>query len=142
MFTLLFGVGFYIFLERLEKKGLGLKALDIYSRRLLWLFLFGVFHSYIIWNGDILYHYAACGFLLFPFRSFSIKQLSIILIILVSILLVNSFKITSNTNVQLIKYSTAINIPDEKRSDDDNKVIKSWEERTKKPRFLFLERRN
>src|SRR5687767_6077862 len=42
MFTLLFGVGFYIFLERLEKKGLGLKAMDIYARRLLWLFIFGV----------------------------------------------------------------------------------------------------
>ena len=33
MFTLLFGVGFYIFLERLESRGLGLKAMDIYARR-------------------------------------------------------------------------------------------------------------
>ncbi|MEM8896055.1 MAG: DUF418 domain-containing protein, partial [Bacteroidota bacterium] len=54
MFALLFGVGFYIFLERLEKKSLGLSAMDIYSRRLLWLFVIGVTHAYLIWSGDVL----------------------------------------------------------------------------------------
>ncbi len=56
MFALLFGVGFYIFLERLEQKGIGLRAMDIFARRLLWLFVFGLIHAFFIWNGDILYH--------------------------------------------------------------------------------------
>ena len=40
VFALLFGVGFDIFLSNLEKRGLGLQSIDVYGRRLLWLFVF------------------------------------------------------------------------------------------------------
>lgn len=130
MFTLLFGVGFYIFLERLERKDLGLKAMDIYARRLLWLFVFGLVHAYFIWNGDVLYHYAVCGFFLFPFRSFKVNQLVAVLLLLMGVLLYNSYGRTSNVQKQFYEYTQAVNLTEEEQTEEDQKRIKAWERRT------------
>jgi uncharacterized protein len=92
MFALLFGVGFVIFLERIQKKTKGLNALDLYARRLLWLFIFGVLHAYLIWNGDILYHYAICGFLLLPFRVIKSKYLILTVAFLAALLFIKSYE--------------------------------------------------
>ena len=132
MFALLFGVGFYIFLERLEKKQLGLKAMDIYARRLLWLFIIGVIHSYFIWNGDVLYHYAICGFLLFPFRSFKTGNLLLIIAFLSLLQLVKSYDQTMRRIGWQDNYTKAINIPEDQRSKEDDKSIEFWEKQTRK----------
>lgn len=130
MFTLLFGAGFYIFLERLEQKGIGLRALDIYARRLLWLFIFGVIHSYLIWDGDILYHYATCGFLLFPFRSFSIPRLFLVLLALAGILLVNAYEQVTYTENRYHDFQTAQSKHIEERTSTDQESIRKWEDMT------------
>ncbi|WKN45141.1 DUF418 domain-containing protein [Tunicatimonas pelagia] len=130
MFTLLFGVGFYVFLERMERKDLGLKAMDIYARRLLWLFLFGLAHAYLIWNGDVLYHYAACGFFLFPLRSFKVNQLVMVVFLFAGILLYNSYKRASKTKEQFHQYTQAVELAEEERTEEDQKRIKIWEKRT------------
>ena len=86
LFSLLFGVGMFIFLDRLEKKGAGIKAANIYFRRLLWLLIFGLINAYILlWNGDILYSYAIMGFFVFSFRNMSPKKLILASIVLFSI---------------------------------------------------------
>ena len=86
LFSLLFGVGMYILLDRLEKKGAGLKAADIYFRRLMWLLFFGLVHGYLLlWVGEILYSYALMGFLVFSFRNMAPKKLIFIAILLFSI---------------------------------------------------------
>jgi len=131
MFTLLFGVGFYIFLERLEGKNLGLRAMDIYARRLLWLFVFGLLHAYLIWNGDILYHYATCGFFLFPFRSFTVRQLLGVLVLLGAVLLYNAYERTSDTQRQFDEYTQAVRLNEQERTEADQKTIANWEKRTK-----------
>lgn len=131
MFTLLFGVGFYIFLERLEHKNFGLRAMDIYARRLLWLFVIGVLHAYLIWDGDILYHYATCGLILFPFRSFSAKQLVVILLVPVSVVLYNTYERTASTKRQYNSYLKAINIQVELLTENDKEAITRWENRTR-----------
>lgn len=131
MFTLLFGVGFYIFLERLEAKGVGLKALDIYARRLLWLFVIGVVHAYFIWDGDILYHYASCGFLLFPFRALGIRQLAFVLLVPVAIILFNTYESAGNTKKQYLEYMQANGVGEEERSESDKQAIARWEDRTR-----------
>lgn len=78
IFSLLFGVGMYIFLDRLLQKGAGIKAADIYFRRITWLLIFGLIHGYLLlWVGEILYDYALMGFLVYSFRQMAPKKLII-----------------------------------------------------------------
>lgn len=86
LFSLLFGVGMFVLLDRLEKKGAGIVAANIYFRRLTWLLVFGLIHSYLLlWVGEILYNYALMGFLLFSFRKMAPKKLILISALLISI---------------------------------------------------------
>jgi len=76
LFSLLFGMGFAVMLERAD----GLRAdpdfARIYSRRLLVLLLIGFAHATLIWAGDILVPYAIGGFLLLLlFRNTPVSQL-------------------------------------------------------------------
>jgi uncharacterized protein len=75
LFSLLFGVGMFILLDRLEKKGAGINAANIYFRRLTWLLVFGLIHCYLLlWAGEILYNYALMGFLVYSFRNMAPKK--------------------------------------------------------------------
>jgi len=86
LFSLLFGVGTYIILDRLTKKDAGIKAADIYFRRLLWMLVFGLIHGYLLlWTGEILYDYALMGLLLFSFRNMAPKKLILIALLLFAI---------------------------------------------------------
>ncbi len=86
LFSLLFGVGMFIFMDRLEKKGAGINAANIYFRRLMWLLVFGLIHGYLLlWTGEILYQYALMGFLVFSFRYLPPLKLTLIAILLFSI---------------------------------------------------------
>lgn len=60
LFTLLFGAGMYLFMDRAWAKGAG-RALQ--ARRLFWLAVFGLLHFLLLWHGDILFTYAVTGFL-------------------------------------------------------------------------------
>ena len=65
LFSLLFGVGLAIQMERARARGAGLGRFA--ARRLGGLFLLGAAHSALVWNGDILHIYALGGLLLLPF---------------------------------------------------------------------------
>ncbi|MBX7539878.1 DUF418 domain-containing protein [Qipengyuania sp. GH29] len=58
LFTILFGAGLYLFMEKVWEKG-ATRLLQV--RRLLWLGLFGLLHYYLLWQGDILFAYAVSG---------------------------------------------------------------------------------
>jgi uncharacterized protein len=76
LFSMLFGASCLLILSKKENE---IGAVDIYYRRLLWLFGFGLFNGYVLlWDGEILYDYAICGLFLFPFRNASAKWLIII----------------------------------------------------------------
>ncbi|MEQ8552647.1 MAG: DUF418 domain-containing protein [Cyclobacteriaceae bacterium] len=126
IFALLFGVGFYIFLERMEVRDIGLRGMDVFARRLFWLFVFGAIHAIFIWHGDILYHYATCGLLLFPFRSFKTPYLfSVVLVIMVTL----SYRTYQSTIIRAEKlqaYTEAIKTEEAGRSDDQQKAIETW----------------
>ncbi len=66
IFSFLFGLGFYIFMERTLDKGLEL--VPLYRRRLLVLLVMGAIHLFLLWSGDILFTYALAGFILLAFR--------------------------------------------------------------------------
>lgn len=70
LFSMLFGAGFALFLDRLDARGVGGgRAAGLYGRRLLALAGFGLIDGYVLlWTGDILYTYAVAGFFLLPFR--------------------------------------------------------------------------
>lgn len=75
LFTLLFGAGLYLFMERAWARGAG-RALQV--RRLLFLGLFGLIHYFLIWEGDILFLYAASGLVALLFVKLSEeKQLAL-----------------------------------------------------------------
>jgi uncharacterized protein len=79
LFSLLFGVGMFVLLDRLQKKGAGINSANIYFRRVTWMLLFGLVHGYLLlWTGEILYNYALMGFLVFSFRNMAPKKLILI----------------------------------------------------------------
>lgn len=64
LFTLLFGAGLYLFMERAWARG-STRWLQV--RRLLFLLMFGLIHFYFIWRGDILTYYALVGLVVLLF---------------------------------------------------------------------------
>jgi len=73
IFSFLFGLGFFIFMERTLDKGLEL--VPLYRRRLLVLLVIGAIHLFLLWSGDILFTYALTGFILLAFRRKNEKQI-------------------------------------------------------------------
>jgi len=67
IFSLLFGLGFSLQLERLEARGAA--GTRLFLKRMAVLLLFGLIHICLIWSGDILMLYALMGFTLPMFRS-------------------------------------------------------------------------
>lgn len=65
MFSFLFGLGFYIFMERARLKSE--KPDLLFVRRLVILLIIGILHGIFIWFGDILTQYAITGFWLLLF---------------------------------------------------------------------------
>lgn len=59
MFSFLFGIGFYIFTERLKIKELKVRL--VFFRRMFLLFVIGILHATFFWAGDILAPYAVAG---------------------------------------------------------------------------------
>lgn len=59
IFSILFGAGILLFVNRLSEKGMD--GSKIHIRRMMWLLLFGMIHAYFIWFGDILVAYSIIG---------------------------------------------------------------------------------
>lgn len=77
LFSMVFGASTILLTSRAEQRSTD-SAADIYYRRNLWLLLFGLAHAFLLFWGDILYPYALCALILFPFRKLSAKKLLII----------------------------------------------------------------
>jgi len=70
LFTLLFGAGLYLFMERAWERG---ATRRLQMGRLFFLMLFGMAHFYFIWPGDILFYYAVIGFVVVACLRWSAK---------------------------------------------------------------------
>jgi uncharacterized protein len=70
LFTLLFGAGMMLFIERAWARG---RTRWLQARRLLWLGLFGLAHFYLLWTGDILFMYAIAGLIALPMLTWTAR---------------------------------------------------------------------
>ncbi|WP_421920487.1 DUF418 domain-containing protein [Marinifilum sp.] len=66
IFSILFGAGILLFVNRLTEKGID--GSKIHTRRMMWLLLFGMIHAYFIWFGDILVSYSIIGLIVVLMR--------------------------------------------------------------------------
>lgn len=82
LFSLLFGLGLFLQMERIEARG-G-RFVPLYARRLLVLLAIGLVHAFLIWMGDILIVYALLGFLLILFRKAKPRTLLIWVFVLIA----------------------------------------------------------
>lgn len=103
LFSLLFGIGFMIFMEKAEQKGHAVRSL--YVRRLGVLLVFGLIHLFFIWFGDILTIYAIIGFFLLIFRRRSPKTIlrwacALVLLPVVLIMLMASSFIATEGDIE------------------------------------------
>lgn len=83
IFSILFGAGLVMMMARAEARGSKYGA--AWYRRNFWLLLIGAAHGYLIWVGDILFHYALIGMLIYPLRHRSPRTLIIIACVLLPI---------------------------------------------------------
>lgn len=142
LFLILFGISFYLMLEKssekafLEKppleKNSPMLFYSIYTRRLFFLFLIGTAHCYLIWSGDILHHYAICALLLLATRSFSQRALILFSLVLVSILLFNASQQALKRSSLEHAYQVAKATPSAERTTKMERQITSWERRLSK----------
>lgn len=72
LFTLLFGAGIYLFMEKAWARG-ATRALQAW--RLVILGAFGLIHFFFIWTGDILFYYALFGLVALACLGWSVKTL-------------------------------------------------------------------
>ncbi|WP_375383405.1 DUF418 domain-containing protein [uncultured Sphingomonas sp.] len=63
LFSWLFGASLLLVTDRA-----GTRAAQVHYRRMGWLLVFGLAHLVLVWDGDILVHYAAVGAVAFAFR--------------------------------------------------------------------------
>ena len=76
IFSMLFGAGLVLMDQRAGARGASDRG--VYYRRILWLLVIGLVHSYLIWNGDILVLYAESGLFLYFFRNLRPRTLIIL----------------------------------------------------------------
>lgn len=103
IFAFLFGVGFYLFMNKASNQGDG--GWRLYLRRIGVLALFGFIHLVFFWYGDILLTYALAGLFLLFFYHRSVKTLLVwacLLMVLFAILIaLNILLISSFSEAQL-----------------------------------------
>ncbi len=86
IFSILFGAGSLMLLQRLEQKHSARDAEKLYRRRLMFLIMFGLIDAYIfMWPADILFVYGLCGFLLYFARHMKIRSLIILTLVIFTI---------------------------------------------------------
>ncbi len=76
LFSFLFGASTLLVIERAEAAGRD-PVLAHYSR-MAWLLVFGLAHLWLVWEGDILAHYAMIGMLAFAMRGLPVPRLLVL----------------------------------------------------------------
>lgn len=135
IFSMLFGAGVIILTSRAENRGGEARAgiADIYYRRTLWLFAFGLLHAYFIWVGDILYSYGLVGLMLYPLRKAAPKYLIVAGLALLSVLV--PINISEGQSIRSMRAEAAKADADaaagKTLTDEQREAQKAWTEKLK-----------
>jgi uncharacterized protein len=89
IFAMLYGAGIILMMNRAERRGTAIAP--IFYRRSAWLIVIGLLHGYFIWFGDILFHYALMGMIVFLLRKAAPRTLVTIACILLPVTLLINF---------------------------------------------------
>ncbi len=121
LFSFLFGLGLAVQMMRADARGA--HFLPLYARRLGVLFMIGVAHFLLVWDGDILHDYALLGVVLLLFRRSSPKTLlvgaGVLLAIPMLLYGITTYSsITGHVNPQVKEWITYENEEDAGTSDD------------------------
>lgn len=82
LFSLMFGAGMILLLDRLKDRFEGKKLRNFFFRRMGILYVIGLIHIFgLMWFGDILNAYALCGMILYYFRGASTRKLAVAAVI-------------------------------------------------------------
>ena len=128
IFSMLFGAGLVMMASRAEAKGV--KYVGIWYRRSFWLMMIGVAHGYLIWFGDILFHYALFGMLIYPLRNKKPRTLIIIACIVLPIALLlgaGSGKYMRGLQASAVEISE-LQAAGEELSEEQREQLEEWEE--------------
>jgi uncharacterized protein len=131
LFSIMFGASTYLLVTRLDRRGAGIRAAEIYLRRVLWLMAFGLVHAYLILAGDILYAYALLGLVLLPLLRLRPRTLLIAAGVGVLLMTGNdvrdgfSIRKTHNLFLQAENAEAAHQV----LTDEQKEAKKTWEER-------------
>lgn len=128
LFSFLFGLGLAVQMMRAEARGA--RFLPLYTRRLCVLFLIGLAHFLLLWDGDIVHNYAQNGFLLLLFRRRPPRTLlagaGILLAIPVFFYgLTTYYSIAPQVNPQLMKWISYDTQTDARQAIDETRRIYS-----------------
>lgn len=79
VFSMLFGAGIVLFTSRVEARG-GRSGRRWFARQ-GWLWVIGLLHGYLLWNGDILLPYAVAGLILYRLRRLRPRTLVVLAVV-------------------------------------------------------------
>ena len=86
LFSMLFGAGMLLMVNRLDERTPGTDSARIYYRRLAFLMLFGLFDLFVLlWPADILFVYALCGLVLYPLRKLKPRTLLLLALVVFAV---------------------------------------------------------
>lgn len=130
LFSMMFGAGIVLFMDRALARDNSVRAADLLTRRLLWLTLFGALHGWLIWAGDILYAYGLFGLLIAPMRNVSPRKLLItagVALVLLSLAVVGrGFSVRSTRNAAL--EARAVEARGQPLTKEQQDAKKEWDE--------------
>lgn len=89
IFSMLYGAGLVLMMNRAAARGAPFA--HVFFRRSAWLLVFGLLHAYFIWFGDILFHYALMGMVVFLLRKASPRTLILVACAMLPVTLLFNF---------------------------------------------------
>jgi len=133
LFSIMFGASTYLLVTRLEQSGAGIRAAEIYCRRILWLLVFGLAHAYLIWAGDILYAYALLGLVLLP--PLRLRPRTLLIVAGIAVVLMTAHDVregfkTRKTHDLALEAEKA-DAAHQPLTDEQKEAKKDWEDRRK-----------